>query len=95
MLYVQLRIGSTILPALVDSGACDNIISEQAVADMHLSTRHLAESNQDFIGEWPAHGVCVVCGCPSRFGRLVVPTQLARDSFIGPCHLVVSILAPF
>ena len=41
MLYVQLRIGTTILPALVDSGACDNFISEQAVAEMHLEARPL------------------------------------------------------
>ena len=32
MLYVQLQIGTTLLPALVDSGACDNFISMQTVA---------------------------------------------------------------
>ena len=36
VLYVQLRVGTTTLPALVDSGACDNFISKQAVTEMHL-----------------------------------------------------------
>ena len=41
ILYVQLRVGTTTLPAIVDSGACDNFISEQAVAELHLEVRPL------------------------------------------------------
>ena len=36
MLYVQLQLGAAVLPALVDSGACDNFISAQTAADMHI-----------------------------------------------------------
>ena len=46
MLYVQLQIGTTILPAPVDSGACDNFISAQTVADMHLEVRPLRETTR-------------------------------------------------
>ena len=46
MLYVQLRIGQTTLSALVDSGACDNFISEQAVADMDLEVRPLLKATK-------------------------------------------------
>ena len=46
MLYVQLRIGPTILPALVDSGACDNFFSEQAVAEMHIEPRPLRRTTR-------------------------------------------------
>ena len=46
MLYVQLRIGTTTLPALVDSGACGNFISEQAVTEMHLEARPLRRATR-------------------------------------------------
>ena len=46
MLYVQLQIWTNILPALVDSGACDNFISAQTVADMHLEVRPLLETTR-------------------------------------------------
>ena len=41
MLYVQPQLGTTILPALVDSGACDNFIPAQTVADMHHDVQTL------------------------------------------------------
>ena len=44
MLYVQLQIGTNILPALVYSGACNNFISAQTVAEMHLEVRPLRET---------------------------------------------------
>ena len=46
MLHVQVRIGHTILPALVDNGACDDFISEQAVGEMHLEARHLRRTTR-------------------------------------------------
>ena len=46
MLYVQLQIGTTLLPALADSGACDNFISAQIVAEMHLEVRPLWETTR-------------------------------------------------
>ena len=46
MFYVQLQIGTNILPALVDSGACDNFISAQTVAEMHLEVRSMLETTR-------------------------------------------------
>ena len=46
MLYVQLQLGATILPALVDMVACDNFISAQSPADMHLEVRPLRKATR-------------------------------------------------
>ena len=46
MLYVQLQLGATILPALVDSGACDNFISAQTAADLHFELRPLRKASR-------------------------------------------------
>ena len=45
-MYVQLRLGAAVLPALVDSLACDNFISAQTAADMHLEVRPLLKATR-------------------------------------------------
>ena len=46
MLYVQLQLGGAVLPALVDSGVCDNFISAQTAGDMHLEIRPLRKATR-------------------------------------------------
>ena len=43
---MQLQIVTNIIPALVDSGACDSFISAQTVAEMHLEVRHLRKTTR-------------------------------------------------
>ena len=41
-----MQLVATILPALVDSGGCDNFVSAQIVADMHLEIRPLRQATR-------------------------------------------------
>ena len=72
MLYVQLQLGAAILPALVDSGACDNFTSAQTAAYMHLEVQPL----------WEATRILSANGQPMECASYVVATAvLAALSF--------------
>ena len=87
MLYVQLKIGINILPAIVDSGACDNFISAQTVAEMHLEVRHLQETMSVFTAR------CVLRGLQCCPWGLVVPTEPTGGSIVDLYDFGISIPA--
>ena len=94
MLYVQLRIETTILPALVDSGACDNFISDQAVPNCILKQDPLGgqlEFCRQMANPWNVR--------PMWWSRLSFgPCPFRRVcglSFFGPCDFRFSFPASF